>query len=112
MQQQGQGEREAAIGVIGGSGLYEMEGFVQSEEKTVETPFGSPSDVLVGGALSGRKVWFLPRHGRGHRILPHEINHRANICLSGVRLGHVRFSENLRSHQQKLKSVAWQRLQY
>jgi len=79
MQQQGQGEREAAIGVIGGSGLYEMEGFVQSEEKTVETPFGSPSDVLVGGALSGRKVWFLPRHGRGHRILPHEINHRANI---------------------------------
>ena len=79
MQDQEQGEREAAIGLIGGSGLYEIEGFLQSEEKAVETPFGSPSDVLVGGTLSGRKVWFLPRHGRGHRILPHEINHRANI---------------------------------
>ena len=53
MQDQEQGEREAAIGLIGGSGLYEIEGFLQSEEKAVETPFGSPSDVLVGGTLSG-----------------------------------------------------------
>ena len=68
-----------AIGVIGGSGLYEMEGFKRVEERVVETPFGAPSDALVGGSLSGREVWFLPRHGRGHRILPHEINHRANI---------------------------------
>lgn len=70
---------EPAIGVIGGSGLYEMEGFEQTEERCVETPFGDPSDALVGGTLSGRRVWFLPRHGRGHRILPHEINHRANL---------------------------------
>lgn len=70
---------EAAIGIIGGSGLYEIEGFEKSEERRVETPFGEPSDALVGGTLGGRQVWFLPRHGRGHRILPHEINHRANL---------------------------------
>lgn len=70
---------EAAIGIIGGSGLYEMEGFVETERRVVETPFGSPSDALVGGVLSGRQVWFLPRHGRSHSIMPHEINHRANI---------------------------------
>jgi 5'-methylthioadenosine phosphorylase len=69
----------AAIGIIGGSGLYEIEGFEKSEERRVETPFGEPSDVLVGGELAGRQVWFLPRHGRGHRLLPHEINHRANL---------------------------------
>jgi len=67
------------IGIIGGSGLYEMEGFEVTEERKVETPFGDPSDVLVGGQMAGRQVWFLPRHGRGHRLLPHEINHRANI---------------------------------
>ncbi|MGB6222744.1 S-methyl-5'-thioadenosine phosphorylase [Haloferula sp.] len=69
----------AAIGIIGGSGLYEIEGFEKAEERKIETPFGDPSDVLVGGMLAGRQVWFLPRHGRGHRILPHEINHRANL---------------------------------
>ena len=69
----------AAIGIIGGSGLYEIEGFEKAEERRIETPFGDPSDVLVGGTLAGRQVWFLPRHGRGHRILPHEINHRANL---------------------------------
>lgn len=69
----------AAIGIIGGSGLYEIEGFEKAEERKIETPFGDPSDVLVGGKLGGRQVWFLPRHGRGHRILPHEINHRANL---------------------------------
>ncbi len=79
MQQEDKEGRGTAIGVIGGSGLYEMEGFQQSEERVVETPFGSPSDALIGGTLGGRQVWFLPRHGRGHRILPHEINHRANI---------------------------------
>ena len=68
-----------AIGIIGGSGLYEMEGFEQTEQRHIETPFGDPSDALVGGMIAGRKVWFLPRHGRGHRLLPHEINHRANI---------------------------------
>lgn len=68
-----------AIGIIGGSGLYSMEGFEQSEERVIETPFGEPSDALVGGQIAGRQVWFLPRHGRGHRLMPHEINHRANI---------------------------------
>lgn len=69
----------SAIGVIGGSGLYEMEGFDVLEKREVLTPFGDPSDVLVRGTLHGRDVWFLPRHGRGHKLLPHEINHRANI---------------------------------
>jgi len=70
---------EAAIGVIGGSGLYELEGFAKDEERVLETPFGAPSDALTGGTCAGRRLWFLPRHGRGHRILPHEINHRANL---------------------------------
>ncbi len=69
----------AAIGIIGGSGLYQIEELRDANEHSVDTPFGSPSDTLVGGKLSGRQVYFLPRHGRGHRILPHEINHRANI---------------------------------
>jgi 5'-methylthioadenosine phosphorylase len=69
----------AAIGIIGGSGLYEIEGFEQAEERVIATPFGAPSDALVGGTLAGRQVWFLPRHGRGHRLLPTEINHRANL---------------------------------
>ena len=68
-----------AIGVIGGSGLYEISGFEKTEERHVMTPFGEPSDALIGGKMNGRQVWFLPRHGRGHRLLPHEINHRANI---------------------------------
>jgi 5'-methylthioadenosine phosphorylase len=70
---------EPAIGIIGGSGLYELEGFEKSVEQVVATPFGEPSDALVGGRLAGRMVWFLPRHGRGHRLLPSEINHRANL---------------------------------
>jgi 5'-methylthioadenosine phosphorylase len=70
---------EPSVGIIGGSGLYELEGFDKSEERVVTTPFGDPSDALVGGTLAGRQVWFLPRHGRGHRLLPSEINHRANL---------------------------------
>lgn len=69
----------AAIGIIGGSGLYQMEGVEDPFEQRVETPFGSPSDALIGGRMHGRQVYFLPRHGRGHRLLPHELNHRANI---------------------------------
>src|SRR2546422_1902794 len=68
-----------AIGIIGGSGLYRMEELHDATEHKIDTPFGLPSDVLIGGKLSGRHVYFLPRHGRGHRILPHELNHRANI---------------------------------
>jgi 5'-methylthioadenosine phosphorylase len=70
---------EAAIGIIGGSGLYEIDGFEKNAERVIDTPFGSPSDALIGGIMAGRQVWFLPRHGRGHRLLPTEINHRANI---------------------------------
>src|SRR5712664_2956098 len=68
-----------AIGVVGGSGLYQIEELRDTSELNIDTPFGPPSDVLVGGKLGGRQVYFLPRHGCGHRILPHEINYRANI---------------------------------
>ena len=68
-----------AIGIIGGSGLYDIEGLAQREEIAVSTPFGDPSDKIVSGVLAGRRVYFLPRHGKGHRILPTELNHRANI---------------------------------
>src|SRR5664280_2677074 len=70
---------EAEIGIIGGSGLYSMPGFTNVHEQRVETPFGEPSDAFVLGELEGRKVAFLARHGRGHRILPSELNFRANI---------------------------------
>jgi 5'-methylthioadenosine phosphorylase len=70
---------EAVIGVVGGSGLYEMDGFEGISMLTVRTPFGEPSDKLVMGEIGGRRVCFLPRHGVGHRLLPHEINHRANL---------------------------------
>src|SRR6476619_7394720 len=68
-----------AIGIIGGSGLYQMEELRDTTEHKIDTSFGPPSDLLVGGKLGERQVYFLPRHGRGHRILPHEINYRANI---------------------------------
>ncbi|MDI9401733.1 MAG: S-methyl-5'-thioadenosine phosphorylase [Limisphaerales bacterium] len=67
------------IGIIGGSGLYEMEGLSEQEWRTVETPFGAPSDQILTGKLEGRSIAFLPRHARGHRLLPSELNHRANI---------------------------------
>ena len=67
------------IGIIGGSGLYEIEGFAALEWAPVETPFGDPSDEFLTGQLSGRDVVFLPRHGRGHILMPSELNHRANI---------------------------------
>jgi 5'-methylthioadenosine phosphorylase len=69
----------SAIGIIGGTGLYDIDGFTQREEIAVATPFGDPSDKIVAGMLAGRRVYFLPRHGQGHRIMPAEINHRANI---------------------------------
>jgi 5'-methylthioadenosine phosphorylase len=69
----------AEIGIIGGSGLYAMPGLTQVREERVETPFGEPSDAFVLGELEGRKVAFLARHGRGHRLLPSELNFRANI---------------------------------
>jgi 5'-methylthioadenosine phosphorylase len=67
------------IGIIGGSGLYQMPGLTDVEERTIETPFGSPSEAIVIGRLSGVPVAFLSRHGRGHRHMPSELNYRANI---------------------------------
>jgi 5'-methylthioadenosine phosphorylase len=69
----------AEIGIIGGSGLYEMEGFEAAREVAVDTPFGPPSDRLMVGRLQGRSVAFLARHARGHRILPSELNFQANV---------------------------------
>lgn len=68
------------VGVIGGSGLYEMEGLKDVREEKIETPFGDPSDPYICGTLGEAEIYFLPRHGRGHRLTPSEINHRANIC--------------------------------
>jgi len=67
------------IGIIGGSGLYNLEGFTNQKWVKIKTPFGAPSDELLTGRLAGREVVFLPRHARGHRLLPSELNHRANI---------------------------------
>ena len=67
------------IGIIGGSGLYHIEGLTQTRWVRVRTPFGPPSDALLTGRLAGRDVVFLPRHGRGHRLLPSELPHRANL---------------------------------
>lgn len=67
------------IGIIGGSGLYEMEGLADVREETVETPFGPPSDAIIRGHFEGNELLFLPRHGRGHRILPSELPFRANL---------------------------------
>jgi 5'-methylthioadenosine phosphorylase len=70
---------QAEIGIIGGSGLYSMNGLTKTREVQVKTPFGEPSDAIVLGILEGKRVAFLARHGRGHRILPGEINFRANV---------------------------------
>jgi 5'-methylthioadenosine phosphorylase len=72
--------QQAEIGIIGGSGLYSMPGFTDVREERLQTPFGDPSDAYIVGNLSGRKVAFLARHARGHKILPSELNVPANIC--------------------------------
>ena len=71
--------QQAEIGIIGGSGLYSMPGLTDVREVSLETPFGAPSDSYVLGTLGGRKVAFLTRHGRGHRLMPTELPYRANI---------------------------------
>jgi len=84
-QQQQQQQRKknsrtpARVGIIGGSGLYHIEGFTRQKWIRIKTPFGLPSDSFLTGELAGREVVFLPRHARGHRILPGELNHRANV---------------------------------
>jgi 5'-methylthioadenosine phosphorylase len=73
------GRSEALLGIIGGSGLYEMIGLEEVREVRISTPFGDPSDAYIMGTLRDRRVAFLPRHGKGHRILPSELNFRANV---------------------------------
>jgi 5'-methylthioadenosine phosphorylase len=70
---------QTTVGVIGGSGLYEMEGLQNLQEVAIATPYGDPSDRFITGELAGVKLVFLPRHGKGHRLLPSEVNFRANI---------------------------------
>lgn len=70
---------QKTLGVIGGSGLYDLPGLEDAQEVRLETPFGMPSDALVTGTLEGVKMAFLPRHGRGHRLAPHELPYRANM---------------------------------
>jgi 5'-methylthioadenosine phosphorylase len=70
---------EAQIGIIGGSGLYEMQGLKVIDQRTIDTPFGPPSDPYTIGEIDGVRVAFLARHGKGHRLLPTELNYRANI---------------------------------
>src|SRR5947209_15425175 len=73
-----------AIGVIGGSGLYQMNELRDATERKIDTPFGAPSDTLIGGKMGGRQVYFLPRHGGGHRLLSHDVNLRANVYAVGL----------------------------
>ena len=85
-----QAQPKAKIAVIGGSGLYKMEGLTAVEEVNIETPFGSPSDAIVVGKLEGMGVAFLPRHGRGHRIPPTDVPYRANIyALKSLGVEHI-----------------------
>jgi 5'-methylthioadenosine phosphorylase len=78
------GKDSVGIGIVGGSGLYAMPGLTNAHEMRVRTPFGDPSDAFVVGTLEGQRVAFLARHGRGHRLLPSEINYRANIYAMKV----------------------------
>lgn len=72
-------QAQSRIGIIGGSGIYRIEGLTKLQSHIMKTPFGAPSDAVITGELEGKACAFLPRHGRGHRILPGEINYRANI---------------------------------
>ena len=71
---------QSILGIIGGSGVYDIDGLTEVDEVRVDTPFGPPSDAIVRGRLGDTGMLFLPRHGRGHRIAPHQIDFRANIC--------------------------------
>lgn len=84
------GTQAARIAVIGGSGLYQMDGLTDIQERQTSTPFGEPSDALIIGTLSGVRVAFLPRHGRGHRLTPSEVPYRANIyALKSLGVEHI-----------------------
>jgi 5'-methylthioadenosine phosphorylase len=84
------GTQAVRIAVIGGSGLYQMDGLTDVQERQIRTPFGEPSDALIIGTLSGVRVAFLPRHGRGHRLTPSEVPYRANIyALKSLGVEHI-----------------------
>ncbi len=95
---------QAKIGVIGGTGLYDIEGLTDVEEVNIDTPFGKPSDSIVVGKLSGVGVAFLPRHGRGHRIMPTEIPSRANIyALKSLGVEHIIAINSAGSFKEEIK---------
>ncbi|MFN3704605.1 MAG: S-methyl-5'-thioadenosine phosphorylase [Thermoflexales bacterium] len=102
-------EQPISLAVIGGSGLYAMPGLTNVEEVQLHTPFGDPSDAIVVGALEGRRIAFLPRHGRGHRFSPSEVPYRANIyALKKLGVKHVvsvSACGSLREHLQPLHIV-------
>lgn len=82
--------KETFLAFIGGSGLYDIDGITNLKEHEISTPFGSPSDKIIQGELNGRPIAFLPRHGRGHRFLPSEVNYRANIyALKKLGVSHI-----------------------
>ena len=78
------------LGIIGGSGLYNIESLQVVDRLNIDTPFGKPSDLIVYGKIKDTEVYFLPRHGVGHKIAPHEINHRANIfAMKKIGVTHI-----------------------
>ncbi len=95
---------QAKIGVIGGTGLYDIEGLTDVEEVEIDTPFGKPSDAIVIGKLDGVGIAFLPRHGKGHRILPTELPSRANIyALKLLGVEHIIASNSAGSFREEIK---------
>jgi 5'-methylthioadenosine phosphorylase len=95
---------EAKIAVIGGSGLYDIQGLTSAEEVNIDTPFGKPSDSIVVGKLGGRGIAFLPRHGKGHRISPTEVPSRANIyALKSLGVEYIIASNSCGSFKEEIK---------
>ncbi|MEN9808901.1 MAG: S-methyl-5-thioadenosine phosphorylase [Pseudomonadota bacterium] len=94
--------QQTFLGVIGGSGLYDLPGITNVQEKSIATPFGMPSDAIITGTLNGRQVAFLPRHGKGHRFTPSEVNYRANIfALKSLGVTHILSVSAVGSLQEK-----------
>jgi 5'-methylthioadenosine phosphorylase len=95
---------EAKIGVIGGTGLYQIDGMNDIQELDIDTPFGDPSDTIILGKLNGIGIAFLPRHGRGHHILPHDVPSRANIyALKSLGVDHIIAINSCGSFKEELK---------
>src|SRR3989304_8340152 len=95
---------KATIGVIGGSGLYDMEGLTAVQEVNIDTPFGAPSDAITVGKLEGVSVAFLPRHGRGHRIPPTQLPFRGNIyALKSLGVEHIIAINSTGSFKKEIK---------